>query len=198
MASRQRYGTRRSSQTLPVRAVITVVCDDTTTAVGYFELLRHEFRDQKTIRVYPAPRCGALGNDVIQHAIEKKPVPVESGDRTVVLVDVDTNPNQQTLAKSGMDKDVEVLFSKPCFEVWTLAHLEDTGQAFQDCSAVIHRIKIKWKAQFDQDFGRKSQAEYSKIIPYRQVAIDRCRKRNAQNSQSWSEVWKVVDIIIEG
>jgi hypothetical protein len=196
MAYRDRYGARRSSQMRPVRAVITVVCDDTRTAVEYFKLLKHEFKDQKTIHVCPAPHCGANAQDVIERAKEMMPDFEEPGDQTFVLVDVDTNPNERSLRSACNAAGVQLVRSNPCFEVWILAHFEDTGEAFLDCDAVLNRIKAKWKAAFGQEFGRKSQADYAKIMPMRAEALERCRRRSANNSQSWTEVWRVVERII--
>jgi hypothetical protein len=173
-----------------------VVCDDTTTAVGYFELLAQKHKDRKRVRVLSAPRCGATGADTIEFAIAQKRDPVETGDVTAALIDLDTNPNRQALLKRGVDEGVEVLFSNPCFEVWTLAHLEDTGAMFVDCNAVLSRVKTRWKAEFGQAFDRKAKADYSKIIGHCQTAVERCSRRDAGTSQSWTEVWRIVKAII--
>jgi hypothetical protein len=198
VAARERYGARRNWQTQEVRAVITVVCDDTKTAVRYFDALRQEFKEHETIRVHPAPRHGASGDAVVQHAIDQKPKGqyAEADDGTFALIDLDTNPNRQALTDAAEAGGVQVLFSNPCFEVWTLAHLEDTGQAFVDCAAVLQRIKYQWRQRFGNEFGDKSQADYSKLMPVRQAAVDRCRQRTSANSQSWTQVWRVVAFIL--
>jgi hypothetical protein len=179
-----------------VRAVITVVCDDTRTAVRYFELLRLEFKEHKTVRVYPAPHCGASADDVIEFAIAKKPEYAEADDRTFVVVDLDTNPDERALRAACDSADLLLALSNPCFEVWTLAHLEDTGEAFLNCDAVLKRVKVRWKVEFNQELNSKAQADYSKIMAFRDEAIRRTRQRNAKNSQSWTEVWKAVESIV--
>jgi hypothetical protein len=172
------------------------LCDDTKTAPQYFDLLKYEFRDQKTIHVCRAPHCGANAAEVIELAKGMKPTEPEPGDATFVLVDSDTNPDVQALRSACIEAGVRLSLSKPCYEVWTLAHLEDTGQAFLDCGAVVRRVKAKWRREFGQSFNRKSQADYSKIMPRRGEAIRRSRQRNATNSQSWTEVWQAVALIV--
>ena len=133
MTKSGRYGTRPRAPVRPVRAIITVVCDDTETAVAYFDLLRHEVKERRTVRVYGAPRTGADAKEVIEFAGSKRSEPAEPGDAAFVLIDVDTNPDTAAVRALGTTHGVTVLLSKPCYEVWTLAHLQDTGEAFTDC-----------------------------------------------------------------
>jgi hypothetical protein len=197
MGSHHRYGAPRSSRTRRVLPVIVVVCDDTRTAVAYFKLLKHEVKERKTVHVYPAPHHGATCRDVIEFAQTKAPKPTEPDDRVFVLVDLDTNPNAANLRDEASTASVIMLISNPCFEVWTLAHLEDTGELFSDCKAVLSRVRAEWRELFGTEFGSKAQADYEKLMPLRESAIARCEARKSAANQSWTEVWCAVKVILQ-
>ena len=194
MAFRDRYRGRKS-ETRQVLPVTTVVCDDTKTAVAYFRLLKQLVKDRRTVHVYPAPHCGADASAVIVFARKKAPDLREDGDRIFVLLDTDTNPNQDSIRRVADSNGVQVAFSSPCYEVWTLSHLEDTGEFFQHCDAVLGRVKSRWRELVGREFGAKAQADYAKIVALRDEAVARGRRRNPKTSQSWTEVWQVVEAI---
>ena len=198
MSKSDHYGTPSRAPVCPVRAIITVVCDDTKTAVAYFNLLRQKAKKDLTVHVVPAPDCGADATKVIEHAASKRSTQPEDGDAVFVLIDVDTNPDVNAVRALGTTHGVTVLLSKPCYEVWTLAHLQDTGEAFADCAAVVRRIKAKWEDVTGQAFGTKAQADYRKIMGERaSAAIARCQKRKQETDQPWTEVWRAVKAIVQ-
>jgi hypothetical protein len=192
-----RYGARRPQNLHDPRPVITIVCDDTKTAGAYLRELKREVKSRRTVNIVPAPRHGADGKSVVEYAGSHKPEGPEPNDQVWALIDLDTNPRKHELRDHASRLGVQIAFSAPCFEIFTLAHLEDTGAGFTDCSAVITRIKAMWKAFTGVDFPqKKAQADYSRIIPLCNDAIARCSKRSEANSQSWTEVWKVVEAIL--
>ena len=83
--------------------------------------------------------------------------------------------------------------SDPCFEVWTLLHLEDTGAAFANCDQVIKRIESKWKTRFGQVFPRKARADYSKIIMLRREAARRARRHWQAQDPSRTQVYRIIE-----
>lgn len=189
-----RYGSRRTTQTRQVVPVIEVVCDDTRTAFSYFQLLRQEVHGRKIVRVVPAPKSGATANDVIEAA--RTPSQEDTGDESFALIDMDTTPDVNRIHQKAASKQVQVLFSNPCFEVWTLAHFRNTGEAFLNCNAVLTFLKQAWREDFGSDFGPKAQARYEKLMPKRNVAIANCKSRNPKTDQSWTDVWRVVEKIL--
>lgn len=197
MANRERYGCKRTSRTRPVLPVIVVVCDDTRTAVAYFTVLKHAVKDRRVVNVYPAPREGATGSDVIEFATAKAPDNGEASDRIFVLVDFDSNPDAATLRHEGTKSSIAVLFSNPCFEVWTLAHLEDTGEMFINCGTVLKRVREQWKTQFGVEIANKAQADYHKLLDRVATAISRCERRDPSTNPSWTEVWVAAKAIFE-
>ncbi len=148
--------------------MIVVVCDDTKTAVAYFTALKQEVKSRKIVNVYPASCNGATGRKVIADA-KSRAEDRDPDDSVFVLIDVDTNPDMNGLRQEGAGNGIEVLFSNPCFEIWTLAHLQDTGEMFADCDAVVRRIKIKWKETFGIEFANKAQADYEKLKRHRSM-----------------------------
>lgn len=199
---RGRYGSFRLTRTRKPLPIVVVVCDDTKTAGAYFYELKREVKEWVTVDVVPAPRDGASARAVVTYAQEQKKarVPMQRGDSVWALIDLEGEPDRQRQAlqakKQGADKGVEVALSNPCYEVWTLAHLVDTGKLFKDCEAVVDRIKAEWKRVFGSDFGKKAQADYSRLMQYREDAARRAKRRSAKKDQSWTEVFKVVEAII--
>jgi hypothetical protein len=197
MGTKDRYGAKRKSGIRRVLPIIVIVCDDTRTAVAYFVALKHKVKDRKIINVYPAPFSGAAARDVLALAKKKTPEDVEPEDHIFILIDVDTNPDVGQLKSEAASGGVIALFSQPCFEVWTLAHLQDTGEYFLNCNSVLARIKTKWKDAFGTSFGTKAQADYEKLVDIRREAVIRCKRRNSSINQSWTEVWKAIEVIDE-
>jgi hypothetical protein len=197
------FGLSRPFKARPTLPIVIVVCDDTRTAVNYFTEIKREVKAKVTVMVQRAPCKGASPDMVLTQALHlrKKHSPVQSNDSVWALIDLEAEAQKQTQAslvkKNAIGKDITVALSKPCFEVWTLAHLTDTGEAFKDCSAVLARVKIEWKKLFKTDLTKKAQADYSKLMPYRDLAISRAKKRNQTTDQSWTEVFKVVEAILK-
>jgi len=200
--SHKRYGASRPYQTRPTLPVVTVVCDDTRTAVAYFTELKGQVKAQVTVKVERARRCGASADYVLKDAVglAKALDPSQKNDSTWVLLDMEAEGYRQAQAqqaqKSAAGKGVYVLLSKPCYEVWTLAHLIDTGEAFNNCAAVVDRIKTEWEKKFRTGFGsKKGQADYGKLMPLRDTAVQNAKRRSRERDPSWTEVFKVVEAI---
>jgi hypothetical protein len=187
----------------PTLPVVTVVCEDTTTAVAHLPELKREVKTKVTVRVEPAPHSGAGAEDVLNHGLELADAlaSTQPGDSTWVLLDTEAEAYkreqaQQAKKKAASRKLITVLLSNPCFEVWTLAHFVDTGAAFKNCAAVVSRVKAEWKKAFASDFGRKKgQADYSKLMPPRDQAVRNTKKREPEREGSWTEVYQVVEAI---
>ena len=116
------------------------------------------------------------------------------------LIDLESEPERQdsaTKAKKEISRtDVQVALSKPCFEIWTLAHFVDTGAAFKDCGAVLAGVKSEWKNHLGVAFGKqKAQADYSRLMPLRTRAVEHCKRHRQRNDPSWSDVHLVVESI---
>lgn len=200
--TQNRYGVARPVRIRATLPVVTVVCDDTKTAVAYFLELKRQVKAKVTVRVEPAPCSGASASDILDLAtsLAGALTPIEAGDSTWVLLDMEAEKyrrDQAEQAQRQAGKRVTVLLSDPCFEVWTLAHFVDTGEAFIDCAAVVRRIRTEWKKRFEASFGnKKGQADYAKLMPYLADAVRNAKKRSPSRDGSWTEVFRVVEVIM--
>ena len=198
--ARQRYGTRNVG-TRPTLPIVVIVCDDTNTAPAYFAELKREVRQHVTLNIVRAACGGASPDTVLQQGISQRRVLAE--DRDVddqdvgwVLIDLEGDAERRRPARAAKDRveqgNVKVALSDPCYEVWTLLHLEDSGAQFNNCRDVLARVKRLWKTCFGQSLGRKAQADYSKIITLRHDAAKRAEAHWNRNDPSRTEVFKII------
>lgn len=202
-----RYQLSRRSQVRNPLPVVVVVCDDRKTAVAYFEAFKREIKSRVALEIVKAPHHGATPDAIVSEAIKRREAledttskdDTESRSAVWALIDLEAEPTRQTQSREARQKaeqhNVKVALSKPCFEVWVLAHLADTGEEFQDCNAVVKRVRVEWKSTFGNEFpNKKAQADYSKLIPRHQAAIERCARRSPRDP-SWTEIHKVFTCI---
>ena len=194
------YG-QRKVDTQPPRPIKVIVCDDSRTAPAYFTELGREVRQYVTLGIVRA-KCAASASEVVQRAIEERAKLKKggaSGDSVWALIDLEHERHVRRKAEDEKKRagqfDVAVALSDPCFEVWTLLHLVDTGKHFANCDAVIKRIASAWKSRFKQTFPRKAQADYSKIIELRHEAACRARRHWEAQDPSRTEIYKVIEEI---
>jgi len=187
--------------------VIVVVCDDAKTAVAYFELLKRSVKKKLTLTVVRNPCDRATAADVIAEAKRhqeqlQQPQSHDSSDQSSVwaLIDLEQAPERRQLAKeakeAGEKAGILVATSDPCYEVWTLLHILDTGEAFADCSAVVRRVEREWDRTFGQIFGSKAQADYTKIVPMMGAAAARARCHHEAMDPSWTEVYRLIEEVV--
>jgi len=204
-----RYGLLRPQKVCPTLPIVVVVCDDVKTAVAYFNELKREVKRKVTLDVIPAYRHGATPNEVVDLAVKKAKGyqgdashDLKDTEESVwALIDLEGDQNRQNDVQNaknkGENKGINVALSKPCFEVWTLAHFVDTGKHFNDCNAVLDNVATEWKKNLNIHFDKKQKAnnDYGKLMPLRNEALKSARKRNPKTDPSWTEVWQVIDDI---
>ncbi len=202
---RNRYGSRPPPTRKPL-SVLVIVCDDTRTAVSYFNEVQRTVKDRVALKVV---KCGGTSpDDVIELAKEYKKSLQAKGvhdkrdqDSVWALIDIEQAVDRQAKAyeaqRVGRAAGIQVVLSNPCYELWTLLHLVDTGEEFPDCNGVLAKLKLEWKRQTGQDFENKAQADYSKIIAKRAEAARRARMHHAKEPRdpAWTEVYKLSDAI---
>ncbi len=190
----KRYGARRVRVRRPL-PVVVIVCDDSKTAVSYFTSLKREVRESVTLQIEPT---GAEPIAVVDAAIEQRASlrddesrDEQDRDAAWALIDLERETRRREEAdkakKAGAAAGINVALSEPCYEVWTLLHLVDTGQMFSDCSAVLDLLKKAWRAEFHEDLGKKAQADYRKILGNRKEAAARARRHC--NDPSCTEIY---------
>jgi len=202
-----RYGRRPVGTRLPL-PVVVIVCDDSATAPAYLEHLKREVRQFVTLRIYPAS-CGEgsparVVDRAIRHhddlSLDQQPDET-SRDCVWALIDLEHEDHRRRQAKHekqrAEEKGVRVALSDPCYEVWTLLHLEDAGSAFANCAQVIERVRYLWRRQFGEPVDRKARIDYGRIISMRHEAAARARKHHRADDPSWTEVYQILENIEE-
>lgn len=203
-SKRERYGQRSVATRSPL-PIVVIVCDDTVTAPAYFAELQRLCKQHVTLRVVPASHKGASPPAVVdqamsEHAELEKPAGDENDTNIVwAVLDLEREGNRRKQAETEKKRaeggGVKVALSNPCYEVWTLLHLEDTGEHFENCGKVLNRVKKAWKEGFGQAFGPKAQADFSKIIDLRQKSAKRAKQHQQNDDPSWTEVYKITEDI---
>lgn len=185
-----------------------IVCDDAKTAIAYFNLVKRAVKDKLTLTIVRNPSDRATPAEVVDHAKKQRETLQQERshdvhDQTLVwaLIDLEQDEERRRRGyearKVAAKVGVSVVLSDPCYEVWTLLHLVDTGESFADCDEVIARVEKEWMKKFGQPFGSKAQADYSKIIPLRKEAAARAKSHNETSPKdpSWTEVYLITDEI---
>lgn len=198
---------------LPTRAVIHVVCEDSRSAPKYFDAVQATAGIKSVSFRVHSSRGRSAPQQVLETAREvlRTITPPEKeehgeGDRDSVyaMCDFDAEHHRQNAVaaerKRAANAGIRLLVSKPCFEVWILAHLEFTGMHFQDCRAVVEKVRYKWSEVLDSaGLFEKVSADYTKITTRDRIkqAIRNARKCNPESNQSWTEVYKIFEEIEE-
>jgi len=149
----------------------------------------------------PCCRKGATPSQLADQANDEIQELEDANDRIWILIDREAEGYKQQeadqlLNKIGQTGKIRVALSNPCYEVWTLAHLTDTGHAFMDCSAVVKEIKSLWKKSFGHEFSNKATADYSKLAQLKDDAIARSEKHCRKPDPSWTQVYLVLKDLI--
>lgn len=200
-----RYGVRKTGFRDP-QPVVVIVCDDEVTAPRYFNELQKLYKGRVYIKIVRKPYSYAGPSAVVGCAVQEYQRIQNSNDdydrqAAWAIIDLEHTDKQRREARAAKTKGekvgIGVALSDPCFEVWTLLHLRDTGESFERCRAVLERVEKEWKNKFAKDFGRKGQADYSKILPLRSDAAKRAKQHYEKTPRdpSWTEIYKVIEDI---
>lgn len=203
-SSDQRF--RRRVESRPPLPSVVLVCDDEQNAPAYFRMFKKQVQQEVAITIRSAARSA-------EHAVkcavrEKKLLDEDDGsdqsrDAVWVVIDMEGDSvrrQQATKAtREAIAKNIRVALSDPCFEVWTLLHLEDTGQAFNDCKAVVDHLRQAWRKHFGVIFDKKSDIDYSKLArpPYIDSAVERAKAHWNAEDPSRTSVFEIIEYIKE-
>jgi hypothetical protein len=203
---KNRYGLARPRNTRDPLPVIGIVCDDAKTAIAYFAILKRLVKEKLTLTVIRNPCDRATPDEIVGEATRflsslQAKRSRDDHDRGSVwaLIDLEQAHDRRAAARRAKQvasrSGVIVVLSDPCYEMWTLLHLADTGESFADCGAVLNRVEREWIRKFNQPFGPKAQADYAKIIPFRTSAIASARKHHVAGDPSWTEIYMLMEEI---
>lgn len=124
---------------------------------------------------------------------------VNDRDSVWALIDFEAEARRRKEARTakteGQKQGISVALSDPCYELWTLLHLQDTGELFTNCDAVCQRLAQLWKETFGEVFPKKAQADCRKLLARRLTAVERAKQHHMNNDPSWTEVYKLIEEI---
>lgn len=128
----------------------------------------------------------------------------DEGDRAFCVVDTDVDCVKQRqineAVKYSKNKNVEVILSNPCFEVWLLQHFKYSSKSFSSNEAVIEELK-KYIPTY-----KKSSDVFESLLPFLKSAIDNAKKLEVYHKDAGhraksiernpsSEVYKIVNLL---
>ncbi|HMN97715.1 MAG TPA: RloB family protein [Phycisphaerales bacterium] len=168
--------------------MVVICCDDERAAPRYFDVLKRELKDSLTIHVRCAPRSGVRSSNVLEAAEREKRNFAQRGDardRTVIWIVIDAECSDhdraeaQVVGELAKASGIECAISDPCFEVWTLLHLEAKPGLFKRCAEVVRAVEAAWQKAFGEEF-RKPNAKYERLSDRRMQAIEWATRRKGQ------------------
>ena len=196
--ARQRYGARPVAIRKPL-PVVVVMCDDTRVAVRYFDALKQPYRQRVAIRTECAASHGATPPQMLERARIVLNEYADSDDPTRLWLLLDTEHDeprrsQAFAARAAAEGDLRVALSDPCFELWTLLHLEDTGAGFRDCAHVTTALQNAWQRKFGESITKR-RTPFDRIVARHLAAAERAKRQRAADSPSWTDVDLVINDI---
>jgi hypothetical protein len=69
----------------------------------------------------------------------------------------------------------EVCLSKPCFEIWLLAHFTRTTKAYQGFVDVLPDLNRRWRREFNRDYDKADANLYERVQGRTSTAIENAR-----------------------
>ncbi|MDR1463275.1 MAG: RloB family protein [Azoarcus sp.] len=147
---RSRDSFRRKPGRKPPRSVTLIVCEGEKTEPFYFEALRRHYGLSNAEIVIADNTRGSAPVSVVEFA-ERKARNESSYDRIFCVFDRDAHENferarqqiRDLAEKKRRPLPIAEIISIPCFELWILLHFERSDAAFENCVAVVRRIRGK-------------------------------------------------------
>ena len=208
---------KRGQKRRKPKPVILIVTEGSQTEPKYFE----HYRTRQTnidIRVVGS-RSSAGETDyisLIRKAIEyqaKNDLSVSNGDSVWVVADGDvnhnnpdpvTNKNQQLMKarKMANSKNIQIVISNPCFELWYLLHFQYTTRYLKNYSAV-RAMLVNYLPDYE-----KSEDVFSLLAPHTEEALQGARRleqhhlRNGENlplglhAKPFTDVYHLIEHLV--
>ncbi len=98
----------------------------------------------------------------------------KEGDMAISVFDLDVDENKRNQLEKAKEvaqkKNVNIMSSNPCFEVWYLEHFGYTSKPFFSSNAVIKELEKKIPGY------HKNVCDFNILYPKTKAAIDNCKK----------------------
>lgn len=129
----------------------------------------------------------------------------KEGDMAISVFDLDTaeaKQEQLRIAKEdARKKNISIVSSNPCFEVWYLEHFRYTSKPFASSGAVIREL-----GKIIPGY-RKNACDFKILYPKTETAIENCRRLDQYHvdnnefdefANPRTDMYKVIQTIISG
>lgn len=116
--------------------------------------------------------AGGTANETVERAISKKKQSNRSTsasyDEIWCVLDVEGEDAKHfSTLRSAMDKaklnELMVVLSNPCFEVWYIAHFEESSERFATSQAVERKLNRLWNAKFNEKYDKVASNHYQRL-----------------------------------
>ena len=194
-----RFGTRRTNVRRPLPRMI-IVTDDSENAPRYFACLHRHVSSHVVIKAVPVGK----GPDhvLLEARAQQEQLSDEQGasddtqDMVWMLLDMEHTEDRREaanrVAEIGRAKGIKVALSDPCFELWILLHLVNTGRMFNTCKDVWHDLQKQWEAKFKSRPDSKASLDYQRIIGDRGTAAKRAEQQHKSGGRSYTEIYRLI------
>ena len=134
----------------------------------------------------------------------KEEVSFQKGDMAISVFDLDVDEAkyaqlEEARVEAGK-RNVRIVSSNPCFEIWYLEHFGYTTKPFIDSNAVIRELEKKMPGY------RKNRCDFDTLYPKTEEAIINCEKLDKYHADNnvdvefanpRSSVYKIVKILFD-
>lgn len=171
----------RLSRGFPIKYKILIVGEGQETEPNYFHGLKKEDSVATRFAVTVKKGHGRTPEAVLDEALKYEntaELRKEYYDQIYCVIDVEGSSNRSSLDKAmtlAAQKQIKMILSNPCFEVWILAHFKKTAGYFLNCDAAIVRLSKYWKSSYKQEYRKENKLIYARIKDRIHDAIDRAR-----------------------
>ena len=130
---------------------------------------------------------------------------LKEGDIAISVFDLDADESKQAQLKAAKEdaekKNVCIVNSNPCFEVWYLEHFRHSTKAFTNSNAVIRELEKHLPGY------RKNVCDFESLYPKTGEAIKNCEKLDRYHAENnaadefanpRTDIYKVARILFEG
>jgi hypothetical protein len=143
---------QRRKPSLEPRKRILIVCEGEKTEPIYFNYLKRILRLSSAEICIIGKDCGSDPNSVVGCAIERIQNSKDPYDEAWCLIDTEVPPrlnlndayNRATLSYKpprGIQTNLRIILSNPCFEFWYILHFNRTSQTFTSNKKVYSLLK---------------------------------------------------------
>jgi len=167
-----------------IKKRILILCEGGKTEPSYFKSIRADkmlSNQLSGLRIHVHDTKKNTAKELVAEAIQlMKEAKREQNpyDEIWVVVDRDGYTKHPESFDRARATGIKIAFSSTCFEFWFLLHFEYTTASFQDCDALLNRLK-------NHIPGYEKNLNYYEILkPNMMLAI----QRSEQIVQHWAEV----------